>query len=121
MELENISDIFDPNRLRTVSNFRDMLSCPFDAAVVFELKDDALAKLTFPYPWDGRFYAYYLTDVERPADKWFIADWGNGLCRLTLERRKQIVAWRDVSTDDVLQLLELCLRIPAQRNGRKEK
>jgi hypothetical protein len=54
-------------------------------------------------------------------DKRFIADWGNGLCRLTLERRKQIVAWRDVSTDDVLQLLELCLRIPAQRNGSKEK
>jgi len=112
----NLFELFDPGRLRTVINFREMLKCPKDITVEIELKKDVCAKLSFPSPWDGKFFAYYLSNENNQPDKWFINDWGSGKCQIVLERSKRQVSSDFAKTADVVRLLELCRRIPAQRN-----
>ncbi|MDR0220023.1 MAG: hypothetical protein LBI54_01300 [Lachnospiraceae bacterium] len=116
-ELSNLFELFEPERLRTVSGFREMKGCPRDVRVEIELKDEACAALSFPYPWDGKFYAYYLSDQISPLDRWYITDWGDGRCQVTLERKKKQISACFVKTGEVLRLLEEARRIPAQRTS----
>jgi hypothetical protein len=115
-ETSNTFELFDSKRLRTVSNFREMLGCPRDVRVEIELKDEACAELSFPFPWDGKFYAYYLSDKYNQPDRWYITDWGDGRCQVALERNKEQIAAYFVKTNEVMRLLEEALRIPAQRS-----
>jgi hypothetical protein len=97
-----------------------MTGCSRDQRVEIELKDEACAALSFPFPWDGKFYAYYLSDYYNQPDCWFITDWGVGRCQVSLEREKKQISAYFVKTDEVLRLLEEALRIPAQRKGTSE-
>jgi len=114
-EFINLFDLFNPDRLRTVSNFREMLKCPRDITVQIELKATECAKLPFKTPWDGIFFAYYLSDEKNQPDKWFINDWGENKCQIILERGKKQISSHFVKTEDVLRLLMECRRILAQR------
>lgn len=106
---------FCSDRLRTVSNFREMMAGATDIKIEIELKDDSCERLTFPAPWDGKFYCYYRTDSYKNEDRWYINDWGAGKCLLMKETGQLQTKLGFVKTDDVLQLLEDCRRIPAQR------
>ena len=118
----SLSDYITPDKFRTVAEQqRDLLGLT-EVAVELQLKAPARSRLSFPVPWDGEIYGC-VRDRKRLQEKLgfteeisriYIQDWDNRF--LVLFEQKNDVGYYAVyvPTEDVIDLLENCLRIPEQ-------
>lgn len=121
----SLPDYITPDRFRTVSEAQRDLVGITEIPVEVQLKPPARALLSFPVPWDGDIYGCVRGKSElqkrlhfaSPISKIYIQDWDTMF--LVLFEQKDDVGYYAVyvPTEDVIALLENCLRIPEQRNS----
>ncbi len=119
--------VIPASHFRTVEGFEPEDLIRKETPVSLTLKKRFMKRLSFPLPWDGRVFAYVRWSPgfrsfcqenglePRDLRKLYLVDWDDRFM-LILETQ-----WADremsfsVEPEQLRQLLENCMRIPAQR------
>lgn len=121
----SLPDYITPNIVRTISeSARKIRGGPSEIPLVIQLKKGTAERLSFPVPWDGMLYGFIRgkealrvrAGLELPIRSATLSDW-DGRFALILETEKlgQTAAF-SVKNEDVIFLLENCLRAPEQKS-----
>ena len=123
VKFDSLDEYITPDRFRTIGE--DMRHIPLgftEFAVEVHMKHALKSKLSFKAPWDGILYGCardkrvlkQKLDLKSDIKTAYLMDWDDKyLFLLELENQKECpVAY--VSNEDVLYLLEHCMRIPEQ-------
>lgn len=120
----SLYEYITPDKFRTIGN--DMCHIPpgiTEFAVEIHIKYELKSKLSFKTPWDGVIYGC-ARDKRDLKEKLglksdiktaYLVDWDDKfLFLLELDNQKEIpVAY--ISNEDIINLLENCIRVPEQR------
>lgn len=121
VKFDLLSEYITPDKFRTVSD--DMRHIPMgitEFAVEVHMKNKLKSKLSFKAPWDGIIYgcarsSKHIKDkleLKSNIKTAYLMDWDDKyLFLLELENGREIAA-AYVASEDILNLLENCMRVP---------
>ena len=124
----SLSDYIRPDAFRTVSEEQRELIGATEIAVELQLKPPARALLSFPVPWDGDLYGCVRGKAElqkklqftSEISKIYIQDWDTMFLVLFEQQDDSGYYAVYVPTQDVIDLLEHCLRSPEQQHNKQK-
>ena len=124
VKFSSLGEYITPDKFRTVGD--DMRHIPIgitEFAVEVHMKDELKSKLSFKTPWDGIIYGCArskktlkeMLGLKSDIKMAYLMDWdGKYLFLLELENQQECpVAY--VPSEDIINLLENCIRIPEQK------
>lgn len=119
-----LSDYITPDKFRTIlPSQRDVPLGPTEIPVEINIKKETAKRLSFRIPWDGIIYACARgkeamkekLGIESDPGAATLSDWDDKFLLIFEQTNGKEGPVFNISTEDVIELLENCWRAPAHR------